>query len=188
MTVALEENGVAVNSFVAPIRQSGCFDSSTPPAPGCAQPPAPTNCTGSTAKCDAAQLAKINPKITAALAKGKECLARHKGYDPTGKGVDLNMGKIDLSCSTNPCEDYGYLDPLVDGRHNLMVNVAKNNDSELARTIFHEMLHATRASVSRIGWSKPQARRARRSSLTAPTRASSCALRRRRPRVTASGV
>ncbi len=143
MTVAVEENGVAVDSFVAPIRQRGCFDSSTPAAARCAQPPPPTTCTGTTAKCDATQLAKLNPRITAALKKGKECLQKHdlKGYDPTGKGVDLSMGKIDLSCSTNACDPYGFLDGPVDGRHNLMVNVAKNSDSELARTIFHEMLH-----------------------------------------------
>lgn len=149
MRVQLEENGVLVDDFVTAIAQKGCFTPTSKQDPACA--PAgggtPPTCGGGVAPCSAAQKKNVLKQLNAAVKKGTRCLDRvgFKDFDTEGKALTLiGSGSLNFVCSTNPCDPYGEFTtrPGPDGKHQFMVNVVRNNATELSKTLFHEMLHS----------------------------------------------
>lgn len=148
MQVRTEIGGTVEEDYVARQRQSACFNSSSMTDPACAGSggPGPT-CGGATAPCTAAQKRTINKQLADALKKGSDCMqkAGYDGFQPAGKGLTMiATNRLNLLCSTDPCDDYGYFGRAQnpDGKHDFMVNVVRAAGAELAKTLFHEMLHS----------------------------------------------
>lgn len=147
MNVRLEVGGQLIDEFVTSTRQGACFDSRSPTDPACAGTP-PTGCTGAApTRCSATQKRKTTRDLGDALQKGRDCMkgVGFDSYQPDGKGLTLiATDKLNFLCSSDPCAPFGYFERAGDdkGRHDFMINTARNSPGELAKTLFHEMLHS----------------------------------------------
>jgi hypothetical protein len=146
MQVRVEDGSAVEEDFISTTKQLGCFDQSSMTDPAC-RGTAPTGCGGTTAPCAGQQLKDMTKALTDALKKGSACMkaAGYDGFQPAGKALTLlGTGKLKLQCSTDPCGAYGSFETAAndDGSHDFTVNVARAAGPELAKTLFHEMLHS----------------------------------------------
>lgn len=146
MQVRIEDGATLEDDFVSATKQPGCFKDTDMTDPACASPPA-TGCGGATAACMGQQLKDLKKALTDALKKGGDCMkaAGYDGFQPKGKGLTLlAAGKVKFQCSTDPCAPFGSFETAAneDGSHDFTVNVTRATGAELAKTLFHEMLHS----------------------------------------------